>query len=95
MSKIQQKGKTAGHPLSHNHGAASMLIRDDIVCHIVTVILSVIGDCDHMRPRITHSCSAQHPNQRREQELWFDPLRKKFKIILSCIVEKWVGFLAL
>ena len=77
VSKIQQKGKTAGHPLSHNHGAASILIRDNIIRHLVTIVLSIIGDCDHMRPRIMHSCSAQHPNQTREQELLCDPLLKK------------------
>lgn len=79
MSKIQWKEKTAGHPRSHNHGTASIVIRKNIIRHIATIILSVIGDCGHMRPRITHSCSAQHPNQRREQELLFDSVLKNFQ----------------
>lgn len=59
----------AGHPLSHNHGKASLLMGQNIIRHIVPVTLSVTGDCGHMWPPTTRSCTAQRLNQRQQQGL--------------------------
>lgn len=65
---VARKDK-AGHPLSHDHGKASVLMGQNIVRHIVAVTLSVIGACDHMRPPTTYSCKAQRSNPRKQQGL--------------------------